>query len=466
MQPNPVSGRGPGHGRRRRPSGLIVGTLLVVLTSLLTCGTPVAAQSSESTDTNTLLIDTLPVTPGTIVTIEGQTAITGPDGSTSFQLDSMSDLSERIKVDGATISGPNDEWRAQFARLYRRDQSHYTVAMDHFHPIEFSFTGTNGEVIAIDRIEELNLKSSIGDELADVDLTSDIWVQSQRVVSTQQGPEVRDIEWSIESAFVESSNIVNRSQVRFFPAEVQHIDVPVLFFSARFKVHDMFFLSPSGDAVELTYPDDRVVVHDLENGELFLESMPRGEYKIVVLGAGPKIARPVVLSRNQEMDLEFLTWLDMSLVGVGLLVFVSLPLLIGVRRRRRKRNALLSADGGDQQVVDKSQPQNPTDAATINRAHDAIGTGDEIDTGNTGNGLANETKAAAAEDDTETSDTLPDIETGEASDHGEGADGEDDGWNDPGFTVRLRMESLAATTIVIDRSQIGVPLDDSKGEDR
>ncbi len=333
----------------------IVACLLVCVVCVFGSSQAASAQDgADDGESKTLLIDTLPPTSGLKITIDGQTMFTRAAGGASFELDDLTAIVDRIEVDADLVVDSSGSLRSQFTRLYRRGPDHYTIAVDRFHPVEFSFRGTNGEPIGADRIEQLNLKSSIGDELNDVDTREPLWVHSQRVVSTQRGPEVRDIEWSVSSAFVRSSNVVNRSQIRFFPAVQSHLEVPVLFFSMKVSVHDMFFQWDTGERIEFTYPDGDVISHSLTDGAMALDSLPRGKYEVVVVGSGPKIARPVVLSRNQEMDLEFLSWIDIGVVGVVGLLFASLPLIIGRRNRlrRSKEETVLDEDLGGVDVPD------------------------------------------------------------------------------------------------------------------
>jgi hypothetical protein len=49
-----------------------------------------------------------------------------------------------------------------------------------------------------------------------------------------------------------------------------------------------------------------------------------------------KLSRPVALSRNQDVDLALLSYLDLTVAAVGLLVFASGTFIAGWRRRKRR----------------------------------------------------------------------------------------------------------------------------------
>ncbi len=286
-------------------------------------------------------VSTIPVVPNVEVEIDGNSGITDEEGKVLIEVEETRGVIERIDVK-TRIVGLGDDWEATWQRNYRLGSRRYAMAFSRHMPVSFSFHGSNGEVIERDVIDSMTLKSSLGEVVEDVPLDRPIILHGDRVVSTQRGPEVREIEWSVESLIVRDTNVVNRSQVRFTPSTVDHVDVPLLFFAADFSVHDMFFLSPIVGQIELTLPNGDVELYDLdEEGRLHLDSMPRGEYKVLVLGSGPNIARPVVLSRNQTLDLEFLSWLDITVVGVSLVLFLTVPLIVGRRflRRRSRRRA-------------------------------------------------------------------------------------------------------------------------------
>lgn len=339
----------------RRPRGIVLLIVALTLGSALALASspaaaetradivideefPVTAPSEDGPNLQTVEVETIPPLVGVEVRIDDQVRTTGADGVARFRLVVVANIRQRIMVETPDVGSEEDGYLADYARLYRRDDRHYALAFNVHKPVTFSFHGSNGEEIGLSDIDATNLKNRLGGVYPDVALDRPLWLHAQRVVSTQQGPELRDIEWSIESVIVKDTNVVNRAQVRFFPAEVDHIEVPTLFFSATFRITDLFFKTTTGDAIELTHPDGEVTTHQLEDdGTINLPSLPRGEYHAVVLGPGPRISRPVALSRNQDLELELLSWLDLGVVAIGLVVFLALPLVFGRRLLRRRR---------------------------------------------------------------------------------------------------------------------------------
>jgi hypothetical protein len=166
--------------------------------------------------------------------------------------------------------------------------------------------------------------------------TQERWVQGNRVVTATKfgrkndvaGPEfrIKRLDYGITGVVVEGSNVVNTGQQRFLPSKDGEVKVRLLLYSARFKTHDSFFGFPIGSAIQLTHPSGRIERHELGNGgQVALQALPRGDYQVAVVGPGFSFTRPVSLSRNQEVDLEVLSYLD-----VGLVLFVMAAFVIGL----------------------------------------------------------------------------------------------------------------------------------------
>ncbi len=197
------------------------------------------------------------------------------------------------------------------------------------------------------------------------------WLHGSRVVTAQtigrkrRGDEppnfrVKRLDYGVKSAMVEGSNVVNEGQQRFIPGRTGEMRVRLLLYSAHFQTRDSFFGWPIGSAIMLTHPSGRIERYELEDGGgLTLRSLPRGDYEVTVVGPGFSFTRPVALSRNQEVELEVLSYMDLGLVLFVMAAFVfglpliSRPHLLSAAMRRlralsprRRREAATSYGGG------------------------------------------------------------------------------------------------------------------------
>jgi hypothetical protein len=156
------------------------------------------------------------------------------------------------------------------------------------------------------------------------------WLQVSRVVPKLGGHlRSKSLQYTVQKVLVKGSNVVNVGQQRFRPAKTPVIPMQLLLYSARFKTSDAFFGFPIGSAVRIKYPSGRVERLKLgKNGELLVPSLPRSNYKVSVDGPGFSFERPVSLSRNQEINLEVLSYLDVALALFVMAAFaLGLPLI-------------------------------------------------------------------------------------------------------------------------------------------
>jgi hypothetical protein len=159
-----------------------------------------------------------------------------------------------------------------------------------------------------------------------------LWLQGDRVPPETRGRTSSALHYSVERVVVAGTSVVHRGQQRFFPRDGRRVDLRLLLFSARFRVRDALLGFPLGAAVRVRYPDGREQRERLgQGGELTLRSLPRGDYEVSAEGLGLSSWRPVALSRDQQVDLRVISWLDVALVLLGL---CSLGMALLFARRR------------------------------------------------------------------------------------------------------------------------------------
>jgi hypothetical protein len=280
-----------------------------------------------------VVIETIPKVPGLRITLDSETVITDKSGIAQFQTGDRQSLSERVKLDDQKVQLGGREVRVKASRTYVTGKG-LRIAMDIFWPVRFSFLDVNGEPIDVGRIESVQLKSTTG-ETREASAEEIVWLHGKRAVSLAGGLAEKKIQWAIQAVEYASSSVVNSAQQRFEPANTQAVEIELLFYRSRVTVKDAFFGFGVGDAVLVTSPDGRVDRFSLgDNSTVDLPSLPRGDYSIVVDGPGPRMTRPVAISRDQVLDLKFYSWLDIGIVVALLATFALGTLWLGWRRRR------------------------------------------------------------------------------------------------------------------------------------
>jgi hypothetical protein len=237
---------------------------------------------------------------------------------------------------------------AHFARWYGK---HHSVTYNLHYRIRFTFQDLADARVDPRLVSSMTLKSRTGVR-TNVGDGREVWLQGSRVVPFAGELVSKDIDYQVERAYVDGANVVNRAQQRFAPSKTHVLPVRLLFYSLKVVTRDVLFGFPIGKAVELRYPSGRTVRHDLEGGKVSMPSLPRGTYNVKVVAPGISFTRPVSVSRNQQVELKVVSYLDMIVTAV--LLFLVAFVLLAVRRpavmaaiRRRLRRRRPAETGRD-----------------------------------------------------------------------------------------------------------------------
>jgi hypothetical protein len=279
-----------------------------------------------------VVIRTVPPVPGLPVTVSGVTHLTDPTGTVVFESPTTSvQLSDRITLSEVSLPIAGKQVEVTPIRLYRFP-SGAQIALDLSYPVHFSFANLTG--LSGQPIRTLTVRSMTGQTL---DLAADrgSWLEGARAVPKDTGLDVKTVDWSVQRVTYGGSNVVNESQQRFSPSKQSDVVVTLLFYSFKLHVRDALFGFSRTGTVELAYPNGRAQRYVLDRGgRMSLPVVPRGDYVVTVVGAGPHLPQALTVSRDQDVELSFFSWLDIGTVtGVVLALAVLLALIGRVRRR-------------------------------------------------------------------------------------------------------------------------------------
>jgi hypothetical protein len=297
-----------------------------------------------------ITLRTTPPVAGFRFVIDGTPVETLADGSLHFRTLQACGFQNRITVD-EPVQPLDERSRLRFRRFYVRDAGApvVTVTTDTEYRVSFDFSDLGSEdPVGRDTLDRVEVRSSTGVRTELPPGETELWLVGQRVVSSAVGPEVRPVYHTIDVVEVGGNSVVNRSQVKFFPSEARAVEVPLLFFEANIRARDAFFNFALGSSVDVEFPNGEVRTYPLEDGRLTLPQLARGDYLMLVDAPGLDIARPVTMSRDQEVDLKVISYYDLGAVAATGLTFCVGLLLIGRRRRRASGTvtAPLPADCG------------------------------------------------------------------------------------------------------------------------
>lgn len=296
---------------------------------------------------NLLNIQTTPPIPGAKFTFAGVTVTTDKSGIASMEITPAQRLvlrdnrTEQLVVATPTVDvrqGVRGQFTGWFGDgVYRAGVESQTATFELDYLTSFNFSNLKGREVAPSLMSSMQLQSSIG-ETIDLESADPVWLQGTQVVTGSNGLESKDIFYKINRVIVAGSNVVNSAQQRFLPTQQQVTTVKLLFYSARFVAADAMFGGGIGKGIDLQYPDGNVRhIPFGRNHAVTVDDLPRGDYHVTVVGGGLRMARPVSISRNQEADLDVISYVDVAVVGVALLVLALAIFWVGLQLRRRHR---------------------------------------------------------------------------------------------------------------------------------
>jgi hypothetical protein len=236
--------------------------------------------------------------------------------------------------------------RARFDRWY---SGRRIAALNLYHRVGISFVDLDANVVAPSAVTSVTLQGSDGSRHV---LAGDrrVWLQGNRVVPESQGRTSTRLYYSADTVLVAGSNVVHHGQQRFFPAASPKMQLRLLLFAVRVTVRDALLGFPIGSAVRLEYPNGREQREALgPSADLTVSSLPRGDYRVSVEALGMSSSRPIALSRDQEVDLRVISWLDIAVVLMVLgslalaLLFIRRPAPAGRRHAARVVSSVLVA---------------------------------------------------------------------------------------------------------------------------
>ncbi len=302
------------------------------------------ASQPMSLDIRPLAIElhTSPVLEGVRVMVQSKVYTTGKDGIVLIPEDAPGTYQVQILPYEST----NPDVQADFfAWADGTSTPFHDVNVPGSGPIEMGFNlsyqvrqvfvDLQGRPVDPKRISSMTFKRSDG-VIYDFNNGDPRWLASNYLVRRLDGLDQSPFLYSLLSVIVNGTNVVSEQQQRFTAAPNDTWSIQLLLFSANLKAHDMMFGFPLGSSVRLVYPDgmkEDISLNGKGEGQVF--SLPRGAYKVSVntnLGIAP--ASSLTMSRDQEVDLKVISYLDiLAVLMVGFVLGPGL-LLIGQPKLR------------------------------------------------------------------------------------------------------------------------------------
>jgi hypothetical protein len=280
----------------------------------------------------TLVVRAIPAWSGIVYELDGQTFVSDEGGVARIDVKRWStDLRSRIKIHDAYN---DNESRASFSNWRGWISAHSRDVYATFRisdPVTFSFVDLDGVAVENAMIDSLIIKSTTGDivTFSGEQLKEPVLLTST-VITTPSGLFNKPISYVVDQVIIDGANVVHRAQQRTSFETTRHWEIKLLFYGVKFRASDAFFGSPLGKELIVEAADGSTQHLALdENGEALIPRLPRGEYAVSVVGAGYSPPRPIMVSRDQVVELEVISHLDVALVLSMVVLSVSGLIILG-----------------------------------------------------------------------------------------------------------------------------------------
>ena len=275
-----------------------------------------------------LAVSTVPAMPNMPLLIAGRGAVvkTGADGIALINVSTVGPLTLQLALpaDSSTERIRLDRWDDGTAGPTRTiripDTLQLTVALQVLHPVQFTFNTPSLSPIPDSLIPFVDISDDAG-KVTRLSGPAPYWIEANTITRLTTGFSSAVPEYRIVSVELDGSEVVNRGQQRFTADMAKTIPVELLVFDLAIQGRDALLKSPAGSRATITSTDGVKYFAELDSSGRASVRLPRGEYRLLLSnGIGIPLSTPVALSRDQGVDVLFVTPLDIgAFLGVGLL---------------------------------------------------------------------------------------------------------------------------------------------------
>jgi hypothetical protein len=289
----------------------------------------------------TVVVDTVPATPGVSFLLDGATFTTNAHGQGTSPVADLNGVDLRLGTSTAQATGATvSVLRVTRLKPAAPFQRHLVAALAVSRPVSLSFTDPAGRAVSAQRVAEVRLSGGGSTvTVSRAQLQDPVSILSNQAKLVEGTWKAQQITYSVARVTVEGSDAVFAGQQRFNPNDASHWPISVSVFDLSVTVRDVLFGSRVTSPAEVTRPDG--VQYGVQlggEGPTLLRSLVRGEYTLTtqsaVLGASSKI----LVSKNSDAELRVLTLPDV-LVLMLLMLGTSVSVVVIGRRRIQVSNS-------------------------------------------------------------------------------------------------------------------------------
>jgi hypothetical protein len=336
--------------------------LVTLLWTLVGVAHPVQASAAEPT--GVLEIVTVPAIPDARFTIDGRTHRANRQGVVRVKVSTkdrhkISVVDEKISNPDRTLSfqrwyhGNHDmDYLTELSGLTIKRNLRIKAGYRATYALQYSFVDKGHNPVDHERVSRVEFRGDHGSTVSG-NGSGRLSVVGIRPVVTGGTLIAKKVSYSVQRVDVDGSNVVQVNAQRFVPSHETTVVIPLQLHTVHFSTRDFLFGQPVGQAVWLKYPDGQQLRVPLDSdGEATVERLAKGSYTVRVDAPGLSFPRPLVLSRNQYVELPHVSRLDIAVVLAAFAALMVSLYLVRTRgrsvylRTSRLRSARIWAAGG------------------------------------------------------------------------------------------------------------------------
>lgn len=309
-----------------------------------------AVVSASPPPRNVLEVTTVPPMPSARFSLDGEPLVTDDKGVTRAEVrrsrnkHQLQLLTTHLDVPGGSAEfirwvGHGQGFTPSIPGLVITRQKRIQAVFQTTRTVHYTFVDQARKPVAPDRITSLSIRSDSGQHQTLPGARPSELTAVRPVL--QAGFAVsKEVTYYLQSVIIDGTNVVNAGEQRLMPNRTTDATFVVLLRSVHVHVRDWLFSNPLAARIDLTYPDGRTERLPVDPaGDLGLENLARGRYRVRVAGPGYAPPREIALSRSQYAELTVLTYVDMvTLVGTTLATLAVL-IAVGMRRPHKAKRA-------------------------------------------------------------------------------------------------------------------------------
>ncbi|MET9896056.1 hypothetical protein ABZZ47_38850 [Streptomyces sp. NPDC006465] len=299
----------------------------------------------------TVTVRTTPQLARVRFVFDGQTAMTGADGTAQFtgahdfaghtlSVDDAGLTSSQRQFTFARWAGqrdPDQAFRRTVEGLPLRADYTVTAAFTARYRVTVRCVDQEGRGVPRDRVPYLTVRSDTGDTQR-LPVGRPVWLDGLLPVYRKSVLTSRTVGYALQSADAYGANTVDGGRQRFRPASDREVVFVTPFHDLTVSARDAVFGSAAGRTARIRLPDGSVrEVPFGADRSATLRDLPHGQYQVQVTGGqGLRATQQIRLSQTQSVQLRVVSRADLA-VGVGALALLAAGLLVIGRRLRRRR---------------------------------------------------------------------------------------------------------------------------------